>query len=335
MLSIQQSTKPRLTYAAFIAQQQAAQQKTVAWVIETHIQESLTVKPVGPSQRYILRAIQSDPIGSMEYTSLEDTDVIDFIKRVRQRRTRGSLVGAATAMQYYTFLHGAFKNVRSSVKGCKDINLDTFKDAKPTLHRLQLVAKSKPRTRLPTQEELDRILAECVEREKRRNNQIPYVAITEFSLLSARRISETCRLTWGDMDLENKTCWVRDLKNSKGKGFHDEFPLLGRAWDIVMAQPRLDANNPDELIFKTTTGKKINAKSTSQGYASIKRKLQIQGLRLHDNRAKCITQLFEDGYSVPQVAKVSLHRNPTQLLGTYTRIKAADLHRGPAGKRAE
>jgi integrase len=330
-----QGSKPKVTYAQFMAALPEKRRGTVAWVIETHIKESLTVKPVGPSQRYILRAIQADPIGAMEYTALEDTDVIDFIKRVRQRRTRGTLVGAATAMQYYTFLHGAFKNVRSTVKGCKDIKLDIFKDAKPTLQRLQLVGKSKPRTRRPTKQEIDLILSECVKREARRNNKIPYTIITEVSLLTARRISETCRLTWGDVDHANRTCWVRDLKNSKGKGYHDEFPLLGRAWDIVMAQPRLDPNNPDELIFKTKDGKKINAKSTSQGYASIKRKLAIKGLRLHDNRADCISRLFEEGYSVPQVAKVSLHRNPTQLLGTYTRLKAADLHRGPAGKRAE
>lgn len=311
-----------------------AKRGTVAWVIEMHIKESLVVKPVGASQGYILRATQADPIGAMEYKAIEDTDLIDFIKRVRARVGRnGRPVGGATAMQYFIFMHGAFKNVRGTVKGCKDINLTPFADAKPSLKRLQLIAKSKPRIRRPTKDEIDRIMAEAEAREKRRNNKIPYKILTEFSLLSARRIGETCRLTWGDVDIEHRTCWVRDLKNSKGKGFHDEFPLLGRAWDIVMAQPRLDPNNADELIFKMTTGKKINSKSTSQGYAAIKRKLKINGLRLHDNRADCISRLFEEGYSVPQVAKVSLHRNPTQLLGTYTRLKAADLHKGPAGRR--
>jgi hypothetical protein len=30
---------------------------------------------------------------------------------------------------------------------------------------------------------------------------------------------------------------------------------------------------------------------------------------------------------------VSLHKNPTILLRTYTKLKPADLHKGPAAKR--
>lgn len=330
----QKGSKPRMTYAQFLEQNPAKQRGTVAWVIEEHIAVASTVKSMCKSQEYILRGAQADPIGSMQYKAIEDTDIIEYVKRVRQRESqRGGLVCAATAMQWFTYLHGAFKNVRATVKGCKDISLDPFKDAKLACARLQLIGKSKPRTRLPTQDEIDRILEEAAAKEKNRNCIVPFRVLTEFSLETARRISETCRLKWGDVDHENRTCWVRDLKNSKGKGFHDEFPLLGRAWDIVMAQPRVDPNNQDELIFKTTKGKKISPKSASQGYALIKKKLGINGLRLHDNRAKCITRMFEEGYSVPQVARMSLHRNPTQLLGTYARLKAADLHRGPAAKR--
>jgi len=38
--------------------------------------------------------------------------------------------------------------------------------------------------------------------------------------------------------------------------------------------------------------------------------------------------MFEQGFNVPEVAKLSLHRNPTLLLKTYTALRAEDLHLG-------
>jgi integrase len=117
---------------------------------------------------------------------------------------------------------------------------------------------------------------------------------------------------------------VRDLKSPSGKGVNDSFPLLGRAWDIVQAQPRTS-----DRIFP------YRWKSASISYTTAKNRLGIKGLHLHDNRRDCISRMFEQGYNVPEVAKLSLHRNPTVLLKTYTALKPEDLHRGPASKRAQ
>jgi hypothetical protein len=45
-------------------------------------------------------------------------------------------------------------------------------------------------------------------------------------------------LRYGDVDVAKRTCWVYDLKNPKGKGESAEFPLLGRAWEIVAERMR-------------------------------------------------------------------------------------------------
>src|SRR5678815_2352612 len=90
------------------------------------------------------------------------------------------------------------------------------------------------------------------------------VPIIRMSVLTARRISETCRPRWSDIDHEKRTCLVRDLKNPKGKGFHARFPLLGEAYDIVMAQPRHDG---EDRIFP------FNPKSVGARYTAMKNKL--------------------------------------------------------------
>ena len=55
---------------------------------------------------------------------------------------------------------------------------------------------------------------------------------------------------------------------------------------------------------------------------------------MHDNRAECFVELMKKGYSKEQVQKgVSLHKGDGKVLvDTYLRIKAVDLHAGPASK---
>lgn len=130
----------------------------------------------------------------------------------------------------------------------------------------------------------------------------------------------------GSWRIEKRTCLVRDLKNPKGKGYHGVFPLLGRAWDIVMAQPRL-TDKPSERIFP------FNPKTCSARYTLAKAALGITGLRLHDSRRHKFSGMLEQGYSVAQVQQVSLHTNANILLGSYVTTDPASVHNGPAAMR--
>ena len=325
-----QQGKPRLNYAAIFSKPAKPQyaEGSFASLIQKYIddRDALGARGLGLSHRYTLRRLQRSDIGAKAFAALRP---IDFMTHCKQRRAAGVL--PQTIQQDMTYASGVLKYAAEMLElpGAEAV-LDAFKKkAKPQLLREQLIAKSTPRDRRPTQEELDLILADLSLPPKKANNKIiPMVPIVKFSYLSARRISETCRLRWADVNMEKRTCLVRDLKNPKGKGFHDEFPLLGEAWDIVMAQPRTG-----ELIFP------YNPKSCGAKYTRVKAVLakrhpgKFLNLRLHDNRRECISRLFEQGFNVPEVARVSLHRNPTQLLGTYTRLKAEDLHKGPAAKR--
>jgi integrase len=52
----------------------------------------------------------------------------------------------------------------------------------------------------------------------------------------------------------------------------------------------------------------------------------IDNLKFHDLRHGGVSRLFEQGYSIEQVALVSGHRD-WKMLARYTQIKAKDLHR--------
>ena len=310
--------KPHMTVLQYDA---ARTTGTVANFIERFIGDRLKPggRALGHSHHYTLRLCQRSPIGAIQHADLK---AVDFLDHCKARRADG--VQPQTINQDMTYLSGVLKYALEiwEIPTAKDA-YDAYKKAVPQLKKEQLIAKSQPRDRRPTQDELDRLLAYLsLPPKKPRKDVIPMVPVVKFSYLAGRRISETCRITWADLNVEKRTCRVLDLKNSKGKGFHDVFPLLGEAWDIVQAQPRVS-----DRIFP------YNPKSCGAKYTLAKKALGIENLRLHDNRRECFSRLFEGGFSVPEVQKVSLHRNAVILLKNYTALTPESLHLGPASKR--
>ena len=280
------------------------------------------LKPLGTSHLYLLRALQRSAIGKKKAADLKKGDIIEHCKA---RRVDGAC--PATVNQDITFIRGVMSYAGSAWDDCEDISPAAITAAMPVLKKYNLVGKSRPRDRRPTQEEIERLLAYFEEQDKR--SEIPMKTIVEFSLYSARRISETCRLRWGDVNGADMTCIVRDMKDPKQKKGNDHcFPLLGRAWDIVMAQPRMNPENPDERIFP------YNAKSCSARYTLAKKELGIENLRLHDNRREAASRAFEGRingrkYGVPEVMVITGHKTPQMLMRVYTKLNAKDLHVKP------
>lgn len=298
--------------------------ETVKDLIERYIAEAAQPgsRPIIGSHMYSLKQLMRMKIAEKLHDELK---AVDFLDHCKARIAAG--VKPQTVNQDVIYLSGilkyAFEVWELSENGYK-----AYKRAKKQLFKQQLIGKSQRRTRRPTEDEIERLLEYFCDQDANPHTTIPMATICEFQILTARRISETCRLRWGDVDFEKKTCLVRDLKNPKGKGYHDTFPLLGRAWEIVMAQPR-KTNDPNERIFP------YSSKSCSIRYTQAKKVLGIENLHLHDSRREAISRLFEEGYNVPEVAKMSLHRNPSLLLMVYTNLKPEDLHKGPASKRVQ
>lgn len=298
---------------------------TIAWLIQRYIEEVGAMKAIGRSHMYSLQLLQKSPIGAVMAADLKASDVLAHARMRKQGYGTVKGVKAATINQDITYLRGPLDYAKHGFD-LPEVTTRALVEAKPLLKRFQMIGKSMPRDRRPTGNEYERLMAYFQVRDT--SSSIPMCTIIEFAAASARRISEIMRLRWGDVNGADMTCIVRDMKDPKNKiGNHHEFPLLGRAWDIVMAQPRLRPNDPDERIFP------YNAKSAGQCFTRAKKELGIENLRFHDLRREAASRLFEQGYGVPEVMVVTGHKNPQMLIRTYTKLKASDLHKGPASKQ--
>jgi integrase len=124
------------------------------------------------------------------------------------------------------------------------------------------------------------------------------------------------RIRWEDLDEQKKMVMVRDRKDPRKKVGNDQWvPLLNGAWEITQRQPRLS-----EAIFP------IHHSTVSKYFTECCRALSIPDLHFHDLRHEGTSRLFEQGYSIEQVALVTGHKSWNHLK-RYTNLRPEDLHR--------
>lgn len=302
-----------------------------AELIEKYIEEmALLGKPLGGSHAAGMRMMAREmPIGQVRVVpfDLKPTHFIEHAKLRRAGFGKHRSVLPQTINQDLVYLRGPLSYAALGWD-MPDVTPAPIVAAKPFLQKYSLIGKSRPRDRRPTQEEIDLIIAIARERNKHRKTVIPMDVLMEFAIYSGRRLGEICRLRWGDVNGEDMTCVVRDMKDPKFKaGNHHVFPLLGRAWDIVMERlpHRKNPENADERIFP------YNAHSASQAAREIREKAGIKGLRFHDCRREAASRAFEGRlngkkYGVAEVMVLTGHKNPQMLMRTYTKLHARDLH---------
>jgi integrase len=298
---------------------------SVAWIIQRYIQETNTpgMKPLGPSHLYTLRLLQRSPIGEKRAATLKKSDVIDHC------RMRRATVCAATVNQDVTFLSGALKYAGSAWEDCEDVSVAAIEAARPTLVKHGQIGKSTPRTRVPTGEELDRLMAYFAEKEKSGRQEIRMTALILFALESTRRISEICRIKHGDIDWARKDAdgnltpmyMVRDLKHPTKKRGNDKwFPVTQNLAEIILSQPRV-SNETAERVFPFV------AKSAGAAYTIAKKELGIANLRFHDNRREGITRwIARLDKNLRKVRMISGHENSTVLERVYDATDPVTLH---------
>jgi integrase len=287
---------------------------TVGTLIRRYLAE---VTGIGPTKLSVLTRIAGMPIASKDARKLRAADYIEHC-RLRRKTVKPSTV-ALDLTHWNTVM--VYARVAWDMS---DVSRASLIDAKPVLRQQRLIGSSPHRDRRPSADELQRLLAHF----RTSKGTIPMADIVELSVEFGRRISETCRMKWGDYDPVRRTIRLRDLKHSKRKDGNDkEAAIPDRANEIILRQPRR-TTDPDERIFP------CNHRSAIAAYCIAKNKLGIKGLHLHDNRGECSTRLLEQGYSVPQVMLVTLHDDPKMLLTKYNKLRPDNFHTGPAGKLA-
>lgn len=231
---------------------------------------------------------------------------------VRDRKKEG--VSGVTINIELTYLGTVFKTARELWK--LPISMEPIQLARANMRHLKLSPKSKERDRRPTDDEIKRICAWFEAKGKRQ--KVPMPDLILFAIETAMRAGEIINLRWDDLNETDKTIIIRDRKHpTEKKGNDQEVPLLGKAFEIVKRQPKVE---DEPRIFP------INDGTISSLFPRACRALGIEDLRFHDLRHEGVSRLFERGYRIEQVALVSGHRD-WKMLARYTQIRAKDLHR--------
>jgi integrase len=238
----------------------------------------------------------------------EKLTAVDLIKFTKARAEEG--VKPQTINHNIATIRSAFRHAIQMWH--LDLNMDAFETAVPKLKKSGAIKKSDERDRRVTDGELKQLLnkfEQNKERLGRKATSVPMSDIVEFAIYSCMRVSEIVRIEWKDLDEEAQTVVIRDRKSPVSKiGNHDTVVLLPPAFEIVMRQPRTDAR-----IFP------FGDKTITANFRTARNACGIEDLTFHDFRHEGTSRLFEKGFSIPEVASVTGHRN-WQNLKRYTQL---------------
>lgn len=246
------------------------------------------------NEHYQLRTIERH-LGKHEAAKITVEDLIDF---ATARRAEGA--GLYAVNMDISKLGTVFRYAGDNLP-------DIIGKARPKLTYLGLMGGGGKRERRPTEDEIRRIVGAVKQ---------PYADAILFAIATAMRRGEICRIRWEDIDEKKKLVIIRGRKHPRVKAGNDEaVPLLKEAWAIVQRQPKSE----DGRIFP------IHEQTISKLFTNTCRELSIPDLHFHDLRHEGTSRLFEEGYSIEQVALVTGHRSWNNLR-RYANLRPEDLH---------
>lgn len=241
-------------------------------------------------------------------------------------------LGPSTIKQYLSYM-GSILRHGGVLAGNDEALLAREKVASSriTLQHLGAVADSTRRDRRPTDEELELIAEYFEHREK---SEVPMTDIMLFAISTCCRIGEIVGpkgIRFEDFNPTERTLIVRKRKHPRIKGGVDDVvPLLcgpvifrGKPIDpveILLRQP-VAASGRGRVFpwVLDTVEKAFRVACTEHG---------IEDLRFHDLRHEGVSRLFEAGFDIPQVAKVSGHKS-WKHLQRYTHLRASAVRSPP------
>jgi integrase len=274
---------------------------TLSDLIDRYVKEVGRFKPVTDTKRGNLRRWE-ESLGSRDVSTLTGADVLAHV-------ASRDVSPATMAMEL-----GFLAEVLAAGRNLWKLTIpDVVAAARPTLRRTGAVGKPQERERRPEPEELEQLAGFF----RYSLAKIPMRDLIPFAIDSAMRMGEIVRLRWEDYRPGPKPMvLIRDRKDPKVKaGNHQWVPLLGRTAEIIERQPRTGP-----LIFP------FKEDSIGSAFRRACERLQIADLHFHDLRHEGVSRLFEQGYTIEQVALVSGHRD-WKSLKRYTNLRPESLHR--------
>lgn len=294
---------------------------TFGELVDLHIEDLIEIgKTIGRSKTATLDMLKRE-LGSKRIVELDRELLIKF---GRQRAAEGAgpvTLGIDLGTIKLVLSHAA------SIHGLA-VSTEPLDHARSALGRLGLVGKGTERDRRPLDDELGALFDFFDSNELL---TIPMSRIVKFAIASAMRQEEICRVTWNDLDVRRKLLLIRDRKDPREKkGNHQRIPLLGiSGFDAIelIEEQRGFRDNAEQRIFP------YNGRSVGTAFRRACKSLEIDDLRFHDLRHEATSRLFEEGFTIPQVALVTGHKD-WKMLRRYTHLKPESLHALVAARAA-
>jgi integrase len=184
--------------------------------------------------------------------------------------------------------------------------------ARPTLMHLQLIGGGVRRTRRPTEDELQAVLAYVEARDKVAADAMRVAAITGL-----RRSELVRKLKWSEIDDKARAAMIRQRKHPRQLKARDEWvPMLGDAWAIIQRQPKHDA---EDRVFP------VSPEKITDLFTAACKDLGIPDLRLHDLRHLASSRLQELGFDDVERMAILGHQS-VQMNARYTHATPEHLH---------
>jgi integrase len=263
-------------------------------VIERYIKEFM---PTGRTKNADLALLLKRDIAKLDVHTLTAKDLIKHI------RDRNKDCKPQTAANDLIWLNTVLKTMRGVIE--IDIDLSIFESAREVLRAEGLIAKSEQRERRPTRAELWTL--------SRYFYRTPMLHVIWFAVYSARRQSEITRIEWDDVNHEDKTCILRDMKDPRRKGVKKRFKLPASAYKIILRQAKTS-----RFIFP------MNSKTVGSYFTRACKMLGIKDLHFHDLRHEATSRLFERGFSIVQAQQITLHSS-WATLQRYVNLNPGDV----------
>ncbi|MBK9685427.1 MAG: tyrosine-type recombinase/integrase [Betaproteobacteria bacterium] len=250
---------------------------------------------------YMLNHLDED-LGHESVTALTPARLVQWASR---RKAEGA--GPWTVNQELSALGTMLRHAASFA----NLQLpDVTGQARPLLTHLQLIGAGARRTRRPTEDELQAVLAYVEARSKPTADAMRVAAVTGL-----RRSELVLKLKWNEIDEARRAVLIRQRKHPRRIEARDEWvPLLGDSWDIVQRQPKIN-----DRVFP------VSPEKISDLFTAATRACGIPDLRLHDLRHLASSRLQELGFDESERMAITGHRSAT-MNQRYTHPTPEHLH---------
>lgn len=182
--------------------------------------------------------------------------------------------------------------------------------ARPTLMHLQLIGGGVRRTRRPTEDELQTVLAYVEARDKVAAEAMRVAAITGL-----RRSELVTKLRWDRLDEKRRAALIVQRKHPRQLLARDEWvPMLGDAWAIVQRQKKVA-----DRVFP------VSPEKITDLFTAACKECGIPDLRLHDLRHLASSRLQELGFDDVERMAILGHQS-VQMNARYTHATPEHLH---------